>query len=153
MKNSVKLVLIAFVSVAVLAIAAVDHYQEDKREMKIFCSTSTAALDKTELTVADTLAIVEAKAAEPDPSLSPEQRAKMLRFIASEKQSIAQERHDACYSSSLSQAKAATQEDLAKDMSTMTEMSAYLTGGGPMTQAQQLSFDRAYAKRAAAGGK
>src|SRR5207248_11360866 len=113
MKNEVKLVLTAFASVAVLAIWAVDHFQEDKREMKNFCSTSSAGLDKAELTVADTLAIVEAKAAEPDPSLSPEQRAQMLRFIAAEKQSIAQERHDACYSSSLNQAKAAIQEDLA----------------------------------------
>jgi hypothetical protein len=75
----------------------------------------------------------------------------MLRFIAVEKQSISQERHDACYSSSLYQAKAATQEDLAKDMSTMKEMSAYLNGGGPMTPAHQLSFERAYAKVAKAG--
>ncbi|SRR5216683_1825275 len=122
------------------------YYQEDRREMENFCRASSAELDQSELTVADTLAIVKAKAAEPDPSLSPEQRSQMLRFIAAEKQTIKQERHDACYSSSLYRAKAAIQEDFAKDMSNMKEMAAYLHEGGPMTPAQQLSFERAYKK-------
>jgi hypothetical protein len=55
------------------------------------------------------------------------------------------------YSSSFYQAKAATQEDLAKDTLTVKEMSTYLNGENPMTPAQQLSFERAYAKVAKAG--
>jgi len=40
---------------------------------------------------------------------------------------------------------------LAKDTLTVKEMSTYLNGENPMTPAQQLSFERAYAKVAKAG--